>query len=55
MSRDCAWCRVRILDDLYPGSGIVGRSWRLYTSGSAGVYASLDVEHDASRVTTVTG
>jgi len=29
------------LDDLYPGSGIVSRSWRLYTSGSAGVDPSL--------------
>ena len=29
------------LDDLYPGSGIVSRSWRLYRSGSAGVDPSL--------------
>lgn len=35
------------LDDLYPGSGIVGRSWRLYTSGHAGA--------DPSSITTATG
>ncbi len=43
------------LDDLYPGSGLVGRSWRLYTSGSAGVDASPAATSDASRIATVAG
>ncbi len=43
------------LDDLYPGSGLVGRSWRLYTSGSAGVDASPAATSDASRVATAAG
>ena len=42
------------LADLYPGSGIVGRSWRLYTSGAAGVDASTAAERDASSVAAVT-
>jgi len=43
------------LDDLYPGSGIIGRSWRLYTSGSAGVDASRADGPDASRATAGNG
>ncbi len=39
------------LDDLYPGSGIVSRSWRLYTSGVAAADASLAGGRDASSVT----
>ena len=42
------------LDDLYPGSGIVSRSWRLYTSGSAGVDSSRAAAADASSITTAT-
>ncbi len=43
------------LDDLYPGSGLVGRSWRLYMSGVAGVDASPAAAADASRVTAAAG
>lgn len=32
------------LDDIFPGSGIVGQAWRAYVSSDAG-----DVERDASR------
>lgn len=41
------------LDDLYPGSGIVSRSWRLYTSAGSSRNASPDVA-DALALTAAT-
>lgn len=37
------------LDDLFPGSGIVGRAWSQYTSAAGPANASPPADNDASR------
>lgn len=43
-----------VLDDLYPGSGAIGRAWRIYTSHAASHDASAASTHDTSRLAAAT-